>query len=63
MNTTILDYPIFYVTYISQVPSNSPIDDQIPLDTGQNIYVVSIENQDPSLAATAFQMLRDKWTR
>ena len=60
MNITILDYHISYVPYISQVPPTSPIIDQFPMDIHRNIYVLSIDNEDPLLESTYFQLLRDK---
>ena len=49
MNITILDDTIFSIAYISQVTSASPISDQFPMDILQNIYVVEVDNGDPSL--------------
>ena len=44
MNITILDHPIFYIIYISQVLSMSPIVDKLPMDARRNIFVVTIDN-------------------
>ena len=44
MNITIIDYPISYIPYISQLPSMSPIIYQFIMDTPRKIYVVAIDN-------------------
>ena len=59
-NTTILDDTISYIPYISQVPSTYPILFQCPMNARRNIYVVSIENDEPSLASYAVQMIQGK---
>ena len=60
MNIKNLDYLIFSIPYISQVISIPPISDQFPINTHRNIYVLSIDNEDPSLASTDVQLLQDK---
>ena len=60
MNIKILDDTIFYIPYISQVISIPPISDQFPINTHRNIYVLSIDNEDPSLASTDVQLIQDK---
>ena len=60
MNITIIDDPISYIPYISQVPSISPIADQFPMDSYRNIYVVAIDNEDISPASSSVQLLRYK---
>ena len=57
MNITILDYLVFSIPYISQVPSTYPISDQFPMDTCRNIYVVAIYSEDPSMSTTDVQLL------
>ena len=44
VNITILDDHISSITYISQVPSTSPINDQFPLDACQKLFMVVIDN-------------------
>ena len=60
INITIIENPISYITYISQVPSTSPIAYQFPMNTHRNIYLVSIYNEDPSLASSSLQLIWDK---
>ena len=60
MNTTILDDPIYSIHYISQVPSTSPISEIFPIDTRRKIYVVAIDNEEPSLASTSVQLIQYK---
>ena len=60
MNITILNDHISSIPYISQVPSTSPTAKKIHINTYRNIYVVSIENEDPSLTTTVIQLLQDK---
>ena len=63
MNTTILDDPISYITYIFKVPSMSPIADQFTMDAHRNIYMLVIDNKEPLLASTAVQLLWYKQKR
>ena len=60
MNITILYYPIYYITYLSQVPAMYPITDQFPMYVRQNIYVLAIYNVNHSLVSTAVQLLWDE---
>ena len=60
MNTTIIYDNISYIPYISQVSSTSLITDQFPIDNLRNIYVSAIDNEDPSLASYAIQLIRGK---
>ena len=60
MNITILNDTISYILYISQLPSMSPIADKFTMDSRRNIYVVAIDNEDPLIASSAVQLLRDK---
>ena len=55
--------PINITIIIYQAPTTSPIANQFPMDDHENIYVVSIDNEDPSLASTAIQLLPDKQKR
>ena len=63
MNITILDYHISYISYITQLPSMSPIEDQFATDARRNVYVVAIYNEDPLSVSTTVQLLRDKQKR
>ena len=63
MNIAVLDYPISYIPYTSQVPSTSPIYDQFPMYTHRTIYVVSIDNEEIALSRTAVHLIRDKQKR
>ena len=45
MNIPILDDPICYIHYISQLPPNSPTIDQFTMYTRLNIYIVVIDNE------------------
>ena len=56
----ILDDPISYISYISQVRAKSPMDEHFPIYTRHKIYMVSIGNDDYSLVITAVQLLQDK---
>ena len=58
MNITIIDDPISYISYISQVSSTSPIADQFTVDAFRNIYVLSVYNKEPSLASTDAQLIQ-----
>ena len=60
IKTTFLDDNISSITYISQVPSASPITDQFTMDTCRNICVVDIDNEQTYLAYSAVQLLRKK---
>ena len=60
MNINILDYPISHIPYFSLVLSTSPMTYQFPIDSFRKVYVVSVENEDTSLASSAVQLLRDK---
>ena len=62
-NITTLYDPISYIPYIYQVPSTYPTEDQFPMDSRRKIYVVSIDNEHPSLAYYDVQLLRDKQKR
>ena len=44
INFTILNDPIFYIPYISQLLSTPPIADKFPMDDHRNIYMVAIDN-------------------
>ena len=62
MNITILDDPISSSSYISQLSSTAPISYQFPVDICRNIYVLSIDNEDPALTTTDVQILCEKQT-
>ena len=40
-----------------------PTADKFPMDALRNIYIVSLNNDDTSLASTAVQLIRDKQKR
>ena len=48
MNTIILDDPIYYIPYISKVPSTFNIADQFPMDTRRKIHMADIEKNIPN---------------
>ena len=60
MNITLLYYPISSIPNTYQVTSSSPIDDQFPMDTRRKIHVLSIDNDEPELTATASHIIRDR---
>ena len=60
MNITVLDYLSSSIPFIYQSTSTSPIVDQFPTDNRLNIYFIYIDNEGPTLTATAVQILRDR---
>ena len=56
MNTTIIDYTIYFIPYVYQVSSTTPIVDQFPMDNRHNIYVLAIHNEETSLASNSVQL-------
>ena len=60
MNITISDDSIFSIPYIYQVPSKYHISEQFPMENYRKIYVLDIDNEEPSLASTDVQLIWDK---
>ena len=61
--TTIFDYHVSSIPYISQLSSMPPIAGQFPMGTFPNNYVLAIDNEENDLTTTAVQLICDKQKR